>query len=130
MTIAVVWAEAPIRWWCTACDDEGAISNWADTPYDVRRRRLSVVTEVDEFVVSDTTAGVLRELVMLDLDCERLVFGMRAHPDGAILLASGDDLEELIRFVAAEANHEPNRRRRERLDAAFFARTQCRHSPV
>lgn len=33
---------------------------------------------------------------------------MRAHPDGAVLLASADDLEELIGFVAAEANHEPN----------------------
>ena len=33
MTIAIVWAEAaaPIRWWCTVCDDEGVISNWADT---------------------------------------------------------------------------------------------------
>ena len=89
-----------------------------------------MVGEVDEFVVTDTTAGVLRELVMLDLDCERLVFGMRAHPDGAILLASADDLEELIGFVAAEANHEPNRRRRQRLDAAFIALTEAAPNPV
>ena len=34
--------------------------------------------------------------MLLDPDCERLVFGMRAHPDGAVLLASADDLEELI----------------------------------
>ena len=114
----------------TDCDDDGMVSNWADTAYDLRRRRLNVVGEVDEFVVTDTTAGVLRELVMLDLDCERLVFGMRAHPDGAILLASADDLEELIGFVAAEANHEPNRRRRQRLDAAFIALTEAAPNPV
>ena len=126
MTIAIVWAEAtaPIRWWCTACDDEGAISNWAGTPYDLRRR-LSVAGDVDEVIVSDKTAAVLRELVLLDPDCERLVFGMRAHPDGAILLASADDVEELIGFVAAEANHEPNRRRQHRLDAAFNALTEA-----
>ncbi|WP_249025940.1 MULTISPECIES: hypothetical protein [Mycobacterium] len=47
--------------------------------------------------------------MLLDPDCERLAFGMRAHPDGAALLAGADDLEELIEFVAAEANHEPNR---------------------
>ena len=35
------------------------------------------------------------------------------------LAASDDDLDELIGFVAAEANHEPNRRRQHRLDAAF-----------
>ena len=126
MTIAIVWAEAaaPIRWWCTICDDEEAISNWTDTVYDLRRRRLSVAGDVHEVIVSDRTAAVLRELVLLDPDCERLVFGMRAHPDGAVLLTSADDLEELIGFVAAEANHEPNRRRQHRLDAAFNALTE------
>jgi hypothetical protein len=65
MTIATVWAEAaaPIRWWCTVCDDEGVISNWADTLYDLRRRRLSVAGDVDEVIVSDETAAVLRDLV-------------------------------------------------------------------
>jgi len=131
MTIAIVWAEAaaPIRWWCTVCDDEGVISNWADTLYDLRRRRLSVAGDVDEVIVSDETAAVLRELVLLDPDCERLVFSMRAHPDGAVLLASADDLEELIGFVAAEANHEPNRRRQHRLDAAFNALTESAQTP-
>lgn len=127
ITIAIVGAEAsaPIRWWCSVCDDEGVISNWAHTPYDLRRRRLSIAGDVDEVIVSDETAAALRELVLLDPDCERLVFGMRAHPDGAVLLASADDLEELIGFVAAEANHEPNRRRQHRLDAAFNALTDA-----
>ncbi|GAA4544186.1 hypothetical protein GCM10023161_30580 [Mycobacterium paraffinicum] len=127
MTIILVGAEAsaPIRWWCTVCDDEGVLRNWADTPYDLRRRRLSVAGDVDEVIVSDETAAALRGLVLLDPDCERLVFGMRAHPDGAVLLASAHDLEELIGFVAAEANHEPNRRRQDRLDAAFNALTEA-----
>ena len=126
MTIAIVAAEAaPIRWWCTVCEDEGVISNWANTPYDLRRRRLGVAGNVDEVIVSDKTATALRELALLDPDCERLVFGMRAHPDGAVLLTSADDLEELIGFVAAEANHEPNRRRQHRLDAAYNALTEA-----
>lgn len=127
MTIAIVAAEAsaPIRWWCSVCDDEGVISNWADSPYDLRRRRLSVAGDVKEVIVSDDTAAALRELVLLDPDCERLVFGIRAHPDGAALLTSADDLEELIGFVAAKANHEPNRRRQDRLDAAFDVLTSA-----
>lgn len=55
---------------------------------------------------------------VLDTDSERLVFRMRAHLDGAVLAATDDELDELIGFVAAEANHEPHRRRRQRLDAA------------
>ena len=63
----------------------------------------------------------MRDLQLLDTDCERLVFRIRAHNDRAILAASDDDLDELIGSVAAEANHEPNRRRQQRLDAAFDA---------
>ena len=65
---------------------------------------MSVAGDVDEVIVSDETAAVLRELALLDPDCERLVFGMRAHPDGAVLLAGADDLEELIGFVASPGN--------------------------
>ena len=48
-------------------------------------------------------------------------FAIRAHKHGAVLAATDDNLDELIGFVAAEANHEPNRRRQQRLDAAFEA---------
>lgn len=45
-----------------------------------------------------------------------------AHPPHRIALSATDDeLEELIGFVAAEANHEPNRRRRQRIDTACDA---------
>lgn len=27
----------PIRWQCSGCGDEGVISNWADSPFDLRR---------------------------------------------------------------------------------------------
>lgn len=39
----------------------------------------------------------------------------------SFVAATLDDLEELIGSVAAEANHEPNRRRQRRLDCAFDA---------
>jgi hypothetical protein len=110
----------PIGWRFSVCANEGVISNWEDSPYDLRRRRLTVIGAVNEVVMTDGVAAALRELMFLDPDYERLVFGMRAHHGGgAVLHASEDDLEELIGFVAAEANHESNRRRQRRLDAAF-----------
>jgi hypothetical protein len=74
-------------------------------------------------------AAALRELRLLDTDCARLVFQIRAHHDGAILAATDDDLDELIGFVAAEANHEPNRRRQQRLDTAFDALNTTAQTP-
>jgi hypothetical protein len=115
----------PIRWQCSVCDDEGIISNWEDSPFDLRRRRLTpagaVNQIVNQIVIPNQVAAALRELRLLDPDRERLVFRIRAHNDHAILAAIDDDLDELIGFVAAEANHEPNRRRQQRLDAAFDA---------
>jgi len=57
------------------------------------------------------------------------VFQIRAHHDGAILAATDDDLDELIGSVAAEANHQPNRRRQQRLDVALEALTTAAQTP-
>ena len=112
---------APIRWQCSVCADEGIISNWADSPFDLRPRRLTLAHPVNEIVIPNEVAAALRELRLLDTDCERLVFRIRAHNNGAILAATDDDVDELIGFVAAEANHETNRRRQRPLDAALDA---------
>ncbi|NLT56831.1 MAG: hypothetical protein GXX79_20155 [Actinomycetales bacterium] len=110
---------AAIEWRCDACGDDGAISGWEDTPYDLRRRHLAVAGTVHEVVIGDHVAAALRELMLLDPDNERLVYSLRAHPDGAALTATVRELEDLTCCVAAEANHDDNRRRHHRLDAAF-----------
>jgi hypothetical protein len=120
---------APIRWQCSVCDDEGMISNWEDSPFDLRRRQLTLAEAVNEIAIPDEVAAALRGLQLLDTACERLVFQIRAGNDGAVLAATDDDLDELIGFVAAEANHEPSRRRQQRLDAAFDALSTAARTP-
>ena len=122
-------AGAPMPWQCNACDDQGVISNWEDSAFDLRRRQLTLAEAVNEIVIPDEVAAALRGLRLLDTDCERLVFRIRAHNDHAVLAATDDDLDELIGFVAAEANHEPNRRRQQRLDAAFDALSTAAQTP-
>lgn len=41
--IAVFRADlpAPIQWACSSCDDEGVISGWQDSPFDLRRFQIS-----------------------------------------------------------------------------------------
>jgi hypothetical protein len=110
-----------IQWQCSVCGDEGVISNWADSPYDLRSRVLRIVGAVQEIVITDETAAALRDLQLLELDSERIVFGARAGGDGVMLRATEGDLDVLIEAVAAEANHESNRGRQRRLDDAFDA---------
>jgi hypothetical protein len=113
--------DTPIDWQCSRCGDDGAISNWAGSPYDLRRQRLALAEALHEIVVDAEIAATLRTLSFLENDCQRAVFAIRASDTSLQLAVTDTDLEELIGAVAAEANHEPNRRRQQRLDAAFDA---------
>lgn len=98
---------APLRWRCSVCDDQGVISNWGDTPLDLRRRGLALAGVVNEIVIPPQVAAALRDLRLLDTDGERLVFRIRAHhhdgADGAVLAAGEDDLDKLIGCVRHRA---------------------------
>ena len=113
---------APIEWQCISCADRGTVSGWEDSPFDLRRTgsaRGNVPGS--EVQVTDEIAATLQSLLLLDRDSERLVFSARATHGGAVFTADAEALEELADFVAADANHEPNRRRQRRLDGAFDA---------
>jgi hypothetical protein len=99
------------------------ISGWEDTWCDLRRRSPRPVGVLRRVVITAELAATLRDLQLLDSESERLVFAARADPSGEGALIEGDDedLEELTGCVAAEANHEPDRRRQRRLDDAFAA---------
>ncbi len=110
---------APIGWECTACGDQGSVSGWQDTPYDLTDGRgVSAGTALD-ISVSDDVLASLRETLLLDTDCERVVYGARTDRARIVLSATDEHLDELLGCLAAEANHETKRRRRQRLDAAY-----------
>lgn len=110
---------APIEWSCSVCRDEGTISGWQDSPYDLRQDRAVLSGRVIAVSLSEEVAATLRSLMLLDPDCQRVVFQTRTVQEGLVLTATEEDLEELVGSVAADANQETNQRRRKRLDAAF-----------
>jgi hypothetical protein len=120
--IALYRSDVPpsIQWWCTSCGDEGVISGWEHSPFDLRTRTTDTSASDDVHVVIDAeVAATLRTLMLIDTAGERLVFRARPGERGIVLTGSEDDLDELTGYVAAEANHEDDRRRQKRLDAAF-----------
>ncbi len=113
-------ARASIEWRCTACDDEGLITGWESSPFDLRLRRPALVSPPTvEALVTPEVAETLRSLLLVDTAGERLVFRARHTDDGVVVAGDDDDFEELLGDVAAEANHETDRRRQKRLDTAF-----------
>lgn len=111
---------ASIAWWCTSCDDEGIISGWERSPFDLRPRSSEPGPTLGvHVIVSAEVASTLRSLMLLDTVSERLVFRAQVVDGVVVLSGNEDDLDELAGCVAAEANHEEDRRRQKRLDAAF-----------
>ena len=109
-----------IAWWCTSCGDEGVISGWEGSPYDLRRQRPVAVPDGTRWIVVPAeVAATLRDLRLVDSDTERLIFRAQATDVGAALPGDEEEFDELLGYVAAEANHEDNRRRQRRLDDAF-----------
>ena len=120
--IAVVRTDFPpsIVWCCTSCGDEGVISGWERSLYDLRGRPSRPgSTSARRVVIPAETAPMLFDLKLLDRATERLVFRAQVSDDGVSLVGDDDEFEELLGFVAAEANHEDDRRRQRRLDSAF-----------
>lgn len=120
--LAVFRTDVPesIEWRCTSCGDEGVISGWERSPFDLRPTRLrAVATDVLRVVIPADVASTLRGLMLLDTACERVVFRASVSEIGIVLAAGEEDLDELVGYIAAEANHEKDRRRQKRLDTAF-----------
>jgi hypothetical protein len=123
---ALYRADVPpsIDWRCTACGDDGVIRGWEGSVFDLRPRRPELVSMPSiRMVVPAEVMATLRDLRLVDTAGERLIFRARVADDdhSAVLAAGEDDLDELLGYVAAEANHEKDRRRQKRLDQAIEA---------
>jgi hypothetical protein len=120
--IAVSRTDVPpeIWWRCTSCGDQGVVHGWEGSPFDLRGPvKDDDSRHVLRVVVPSEVAATLRTILFLDLDCERLVFRATPSEEGVVLAGHDDDFDELVGAVAAEANHEPDRRRSKQLGAAF-----------
>ncbi|KAF0957432.1 DUF3024 domain-containing protein [Rhodococcus sp. T7] len=121
--------EGPIASECNTCGDAGRISDWEGSPFDLRRAQPTEIGPVHHLRIPDEVATTLRGIMLLDTDCERVAFRAYVDGDDTILPVPDTGLEELIGYVAADANHEPNRRRQQRLDAAFTVLSEAAENP-
>jgi hypothetical protein len=110
--------EGRIEWSCTVCDDQGVISGWDGSPYDLRRTGTEQDLGFQAVVLSTGDWATVRSLSFLDSDCERLVYSATPAGSNVVFETNVDGLENLLEHVAAEANHEEDRRKQKRLDVA------------
>lgn len=87
----------PIEWHCEHCGDDGVISGWEDSLFDLRSvpPAESGARRASSLVVGDEVAAALRGLKLLDSDCERGVYRIAGSAHGAMMTTTAEDLDEL-----------------------------------
>ena len=113
-----------IYWHCGSCEDGGRLSDWASTYYDLDLNvsykpepgedLLEVLITRDEY-----QAIISTDVHLYDPDSEKILFGARGSKDGVTLKAWDGDLENLLGFMASDANNEEKLKRRKLVDSAY-----------
>lgn len=108
-----------IAWSCDACGDEGVIRGLEGSPADVSGLDDSYAEgDTVTLVIARDLFDVIRGVLLLDDACELLVARAEGSRAGVVLTGRAAAFEELVEYVASEANAEPNRRRLRLLDEA------------
>jgi len=110
-----------IAWGCSSCDDEGWISNWRgshwDLSFDAEDPRDYDET-LDVRLTAEEAAALVR-MPWYDDGVRRTIMAAHSHGNDINLWGTEEELDDLLDAVAGEANHELNRTWRKRLDSAF-----------
>jgi hypothetical protein len=111
-----------IAWSCDACGDEGVISGWEGSPTDVSGLDGSYAEGLEvAVVVARELFGAVRDVLLLGAASELLVARAEGSADGVVMAGREGAFEELIGYVASEANSETDQRRRRLLDEGCAA---------
>jgi hypothetical protein len=108
-----------IAWACDVCDDEGVITGWEGSPTDVSGLDGSYADGAPIAVVmSRGLFDLLGDVVVLDAASELMIARAEGSSEGVVLAGPAEAFDELVGYVASEANAETDRRRARLLDDA------------
>lgn len=102
-----------IQWNCFICGDNGFIYDWENTKWDMRFTDLIPVrlhVEERDLILNETLAGP---------DLTYRLESAKQVTDFVVVYYSSEELDNLIGYVAAEANHNHDRKMQEILDALY-----------
>jgi hypothetical protein len=110
-----------ISWHCSRCDDQGEISNWEGTSWNLSKWAIERQSkqEFHELILTEDELQELKRSLILSPECECLLYGAIIAHGGIVIRATPEELEELEENIAADANHEEKRRRQRILDRIY-----------
>lgn len=112
-----VLPEPFVIWECTVCEDSGRISGFQGAPDDLsafsnrrpagHERRRDVVLTAEEY-----RSWISGDMIAYDPGSMQTMYSAAVDKRGIVISATEDELEILRDATAADANHEPSKKRR------------------
>ena len=113
--------ESYIYWHCSVCDNGGRIANWRDCPYDQSQFAPDASTDDEvnprvEVTISRDEMKALLSGGLYDPESDRIIYSARPSGKGIRLHGLYGDMDNFEGYLAADANHEENRKRQRVMD--------------
>lgn len=119
---------AELIWWCPVCADSGVIRNWKGIPWNLSHTKGAGVINGDEYcevILTNDEYKLLSEIAILEPQAQKIVQDASIIENGVMLIGSLDAMDELMGYIAFEANHEQKNRRQQALNCLFDKINVC-----
>ncbi len=120
---------AQLNWWCPECADNGVIRNWKGIPWNLSHIRGAAVTngaEFGEMLLTESEFRLLSEIKILEPQARKIVHDARIIDGGDMSLwGTMEAIDELMGYIAFEANQEQRKKRQQALNQLFDKINHC-----
>lgn len=119
---------AELNWWCPVCADSGIIRNWKGIPWNLSHTKGTSALNADEFceiLLTKSEFRLLSEIEILEPQALKIVQNATLNDDGVFLVGAYDAIDELMGYIAFEANHEQRKKRQQALNLLFDKINNC-----
>jgi hypothetical protein len=112
-----------IHWQCTNCDEGGDITGWRSHAFDLSKGPAAAPDEDEKYLSIELSqiefAVLLEGENPFDSDSQRIILAAERTSTGVRISAWEGDMDNLIGFIASNANHTGNKKLKKQLLATF-----------
>jgi hypothetical protein len=101
-----------IEWACSSCDFKGVIRGWQGDWSDLSDFRDPGEPPFFELVVTEKQYYELKKTLVMDLECDDIIYRASYSKQGIVLRACGVDMKSLATFLAFKIRESGNFNRR------------------
>ena len=108
-----------IHWQCSECGDQGFISSWLGTIYDLNEAVERDPTQRVSVAITPDEHRLLKEAITSSQEEDAIISGAVSTPDGVILSGGLDDFDLLLGSIAFNANHAKTAKCQKTMDKVY-----------